>query len=94
MDIGEFNKRYEDGRAAAINEFAVLEYRQAAANFRANIGLGLPQGQLPTPKPKMIVVQNPETGDWELMASARELVAEPFLKWAKDAAGRAIGITW
>jgi hypothetical protein len=89
-----FEKRYEEGRAAAINEFAALEYHQAVANFKANIGLGLPKGQLPWPKAKMIVVQNPETDDWELAESLTQLVAEPFLKWEKDAGGRATGITW
>lgn len=94
MDIGEFNKRYEEGRAAAINQFAALEYQQAVANFKANIGLGRPQGQLPTPKPKTIVVGNPETGSWELAQSSTQLVAPPFLEWAMDADGRPFGITW
>lgn len=94
MDISEFNKRYEEGRAAAINDFAALEYQQAVRNFQLNIGLGPPKGPLPWPKAKMIVVHDPATDSWELMESPTKLVAEPFLQWVKDAAGRAIGITW
>jgi len=88
----ELFRQYLQAGVDDENARLLREYEQAVANWRLNIGLGIPR-RIPEQPFRVVLLVRSDTGDYEREVTS-ELLGKPCVEWMLDpATRRTVGIT-